>query len=650
MFGRAAIVSFAAAISIGCTAQGRFGNANVVATVSFDGGVEQVDMPPSLPGNSLPLDFGTGADGSSADGGAVALLGELVLDVRDSETKKPMPARVIFRPPPGRGFADDILHGDYFVGSPGAMTGAVVGPGVVGSPEGVLLQTGIGHVPVPPGTYDLFINRGPEWEAVETKVTVRAGESQRVNAVLERSVDTSGWIAADLHVHMASSFDSAVPADRRIISMASSGVELMVTTDHHHIVDALPMMRALGYGPSEMMTLSGDELNFNEGHAGVYPVPYRADQPYGGSPPYQRYNNRPDRCDQPWIGTNCYSDVDAFPLIHSLFPSAILTVNHPWWPTADLGYFTNIHWGAGTKRPLPNAMPTAGMFDALEILNGYWQRGDAFQALIQDWFYLLSQGYRVTALGSSDTHKINWVRAGFPRTWLRLPSDKPGDITPETFAAAVKQGRAVASTGPFVTMTADGGEIGDVVKPKHKGQVTVDVTADAPSWIHINTVQLFVDGVSKQKWEVASDQRPVFTATVTVPVTTDSWIVVVAGGRDPLPADVVGESSHYGGWEVTPFAITNPIYVDVDGNGWHPTKKWRGNPALDPHDYGWDQTVTPPKPPKPTPPPGKNKGPAAPADREHGPIPLDCDPGKEPGFETEPPLNAMQTVMPLLYP
>jgi hypothetical protein len=615
-----------AMLAIGCNAPLDLTRAPATR-VSFDGGAARYDLPPMLPGNALVLDAGTMSDGTTP------ALAQLDFTVLDHDTMQPMPARVIFRPPPGSGFADDILNGTWQVNSPGSGGGAVVGPGVVGAPEGVMLQTGVGSVPVPPGTYQLFINRGPEWEGVEARVSVAAGKTQAVNVVLERSVDTRGWLAADLHVHMQSSFDSRIPTDRRIISMATSGVELMVTTDHHHIVDALPLMRALGYGRDDMMTLSGDELNFNEGHAGVYPVAYDPNQPLGGSPPWQPYNSRPGRCDEPWIGTNCFSDLDAFPLFHSLYPNAVVTINHPWWKGGDLGYFTNIEWGAGTGHPLPAKLRSAGMFDAIEMLNGYWARPEAYQSLLSDWFYLLSQGHRVTALGSSDTHKINWVRAGFPRTWLRFPTEKPGDVTPGDFAEAIKNGRAVASTGPFVTLTVDGGEIGDVVRPRHAGHVTVDVTADAPDWIQLDTVQLFVDGVSRQKWSVTPGQRPLFNATVTVNVNTDSWIVVVAGGKKPMPPDVVGEYSHVGGFEMLPFAVTNPVYVDTDGNGWHPTKAWHGPPVLNPKDYGWDKL------------PKLNA--SVRLKSVGGPVPLDCDPNNPKPFETEPPLDAMQVALPL---
>jgi hypothetical protein len=397
--------------------------------------------------------------------------------------------------------------------------------------------------------------------------------------------------------------------------MLTSGVEIMVTTDHHHVVDLEPLMRQLGYGPDMATAFSGDELNFSEGHAGVYPIPYDATKPFGGSPPYQA------PCNAPIIGTNCMSDREAFPYMHARFPGVVVTVNHPWWPQADLGYFTNIEWGAGTNHPLPSPLRSAGLFDAFELLNGYWVREDAEAALLSDWFYLLSQGHRVTALGSSDTHKINWVRAGFPRTWLRLPTERPGDVTPHDFAHAIRRGRAIASTGPFLTLEVEGAQIGDTMHPHHPGQVTADVTVDAPAWMQVDEVQLFVDGTPFVTLPIVPGQRPLLAASVTVPVAHDSWIVALASGKRPLPPDLVGEYGHAGGQEMRPWAITNPIFIDADGDGWQATGRW----AAPLH-------VVAPL--------------TAPAGR--GPVPADCDPQAERPLDHEPPLNALQTLLPLL--
>src|SRR5580693_7216279 len=78
--------------------------------------------PPLLSGNQLQL----GNDPN---------LAALKITVTDHDTGLPIPARVIFRPPPAAGFADSISSGMFAVNSPGSSIGAVVAPGVVGSPE-----------------------------------------------------------------------------------------------------------------------------------------------------------------------------------------------------------------------------------------------------------------------------------------------------------------------------------------------------------------------------------------------------------------------------------------------------------------------------------------------------------------------------------
>jgi hypothetical protein len=494
---------------------------------------------------------------------------------------------------------------------------------VLGSNEGVMLVAGTAVVPVPAGTYTLVFNRGPEYEIVEAPVTVAAGESKTITAQLDHTVDTRGWISSDLHVHTARSFDAKLALERRVISMVTNHVELIVPTDHNIATDLTPAIAALGYGTDVVGQVTGDEFNFGEGHGGAFPHPYDGSKVGGGALPYQNLNPQTGKCDAPVVGINCYTAAQAFPIMRDQIPGrTMVAVNHPWYPPGnDLGYFTNIPWGAGTPTGLPAPMPTIGLFDAIEVVGGYWTRPDVLGFLTADWFYILGQGFKVTALGSSDTHRINWVRAGWPRTWFRMPVDRPGEVTPAMLSDAVKNQRAIASTGPFVLITADGAQIGDTVVPKTAGKVAVSITADGPAWIVVDEVRLYVNGKLHRTFQVPLAQRPQFRANFDLDVTTDSWLVVLATGKKPLPADIVGEYSISNGWEVLPYALTNPIYVDADGNGqWQP-------------------------PAAPVPPRGGLRLPRPrPADgRLH--VPVDCDPA---GPKLEPIAPATRVIMPLL--
>ncbi len=556
------VCAFAAA---GCELPGDApvgGGFDLSGVIQLDGGVPD-GGPGRLRGNRLDTDGGE-------------RFARLWFNITDGDTQAPIPARVIFRPPPGAGFADSITHGKFDPQSPGSFTGAVVGPSVLGSPEGVLLMNGAGVVPVPPGTYSLFITRGPEYEAVEASVTVGPDQDLPVRAQLDRTVDTRGWLAADMHVHINRSGDSQLLADRRVISMVTNGVELIVPTDHNVNSDLTLAISQMGYTSQLVASIPGDEYNFKYGHASAFPVAYEPNFTNGGALPYQEPNDD-GSCDVPIYGLNCAPPAMAFSALHAQVPgTTVVTVTHPYWPLGDLGYFTNINWGAGTSGGF-GPLDSAGSFDALEVLNGYQARADVQGYLVADWFYLLGQGYRVTALGNSDTHRINWVRGGFPRTWLRLPTDVPGDVGGAELADAVRRGRAIASTGPFVTLTVDGAQIGDTITPL-KSQVAVTVTVDAPAWMTVDTVRIYVNGNLAQTFPIAqAGQRPLFNVTFNQSLPRagdgprDGWIVAFASGQTPLPDDVVGEYSKAGGYHMMPWAITNPIFIDAEGDGiWHP--------------------------------------------------------------------------------
>src|SRR5690606_16681631 len=57
----------------------------------------------------------------------------------------------------------------------------------------------LGHVR--PGTYDIVVSRGMEYDLHIETVDMVSGDHIQRSVTLRRSVDTDGWIAADLHLH-----------------------------------------------------------------------------------------------------------------------------------------------------------------------------------------------------------------------------------------------------------------------------------------------------------------------------------------------------------------------------------------------------------------------------------------------------------------
>ncbi len=477
--------------------------------------------------------------------------GYLRLIVTDDQTGLPLPARVLLKGVP------PTATPEFDKGGKLGKNGTPIGLGVLGAPDGLILPVGDGALPLVAGTYDLFVTHGPEWEAHTQRITLDGKANLTVHAPLRHSVDTRGWMAADLHVHTGRSFDAkGMRVDDRVISEVAVGVEVIVSTDHNVLTDLQPEVEHLGY-QQVARAIVGDEFNFKPGHGGAYPMPFDAkhENPalddWGGTLEFgldwEHVKNRPL--------------TEMAPFLRAFSTHPAITVNHPRLG-GDLGFFGNIGWAP------PAPLVEAGAFDALEVLNGYMDDAPSLTTLMRDWFFLLSSGFRVTALGSSDTHHLNGVRAGFPRTWLRMPTELPIELLDSDLGDALRSQRAIASNGPFATLTVNGNKIGDVVTAS--GSVTIDATVDAPDWIDVDTVRLYVDGKKTKEYKVTTATRPRFQMVwqETLPDgSKDHWLLLSASGTKPLPPGLVTEPNI----TVTPLAVTNPIFIDGDGDKvWKP--------------------------------------------------------------------------------
>jgi hypothetical protein len=139
-----------------------------------------------------------------------------------------------------------------------------------------LTASGEGELAVEPGRYRVTVSRGPEYGIHLEDITVSAGRLTRVDAVLPREVDTTGWMSIDTHLHSTMSFDSGLPIDERVTSAAAEGVELAISTDHDVITDYRPHIKDLRL-EHEIATALGDEIStLEQGHFNGFPLRYDA--------------------------------------------------------------------------------------------------------------------------------------------------------------------------------------------------------------------------------------------------------------------------------------------------------------------------------------------------------------------------------------
>jgi hypothetical protein len=194
-------------------------------------------------------------------------------------------------------------------------------------------------------------------------------------------------------------------------------------------------------------------------------------------------------------------------------------------------------------------------------LNGFDHDLATIERNLSDWYGLLNLGRRYTAVGNSDSHRLVIQWAGYPRTFVQISPDDPSSVSAENIRVALRGGRAFVTTGPFVELRAGGRGLGEVARVE-QGRVPVELTVRVPPWVTVHHARLVLNGAVVRDVAVpapAGAATP-FTYRTELPVQRDAWLVAVVWGDTPL-------SSVLAGTPIRPFAFTNPIYLDADGDG-----------------------------------------------------------------------------------
>ena len=400
---------------------------------------------------------------------------------------------------------------------------------------------GEGSLPLPAGDYEVYVSRGNEYEVVTATLSVAAGEGTPLNAMLERSVDTRGWISTDTHVHAQLSPDSPDLYPYKVQAMVVEGLEMPVSTEHESIGDFNPAIRELGLERWMKGVVGSEITTATYGHFNAYPMIPDPTKP--GSGRIDWYQKKPG---------------ETFAAIRANPGEPFIQVNHPRSPSIG-GYFSAMGFD---EVAYTSARPDQWSldFDGIEVLNGCGN-GTVEQQPIRDWFSFLNHGERKVGAASTDNHVASTGDLGYPRTYVRMPTDAPEEAKIEDFASSFFGGRLSLSCGPFVTIASGGVEIGGTISAV--GTVDVEIYVAAPSWMDVDVVEIIVDGVVVETIAVGEAAGAVrFDDEVTVALPAgDAWIAVAVRG-----------DRRHGAWASNrpSFAVTNPLFVDGDGDG-----RWR---------------------------------------------------------------------------
>lgn len=503
---------------------------------------------------------------------------------------------------------------------------------------------GTGNVVLPPGKYYAVASRGFEYE-IDISPVFELNKNTHYELVLavEHTVDTWGWISADFHVHASPSPDSGVSLPDRVTTFVAEGVEFLASSDHDAITDYQPTIQAMNLEPWLSSTPGTEVTTIEIGHYLGFPLKWEPLEDQGGA--------------LDWTGLAPQGIIDELRLMgEAEIVEPVVFIAHP--RDGILGYFDQYGFDpfSGT---VDNAIVEPDLitslandqispeqftmdFDAMEILNakrlemlrtatseelvsttedpgsvsiydilsrtefeqdsmidGTMTLGGDYPGPLDDWFTLLNLGYRITALGNSDTHSKTKTEAGCPRNYVAIGTDDPAEISPADVAEAVREGRVVASYGPFIRFGIDTWENGPGTTVEADGEITLNIEVQSPSWFEVDRVELYENGTLIQDWELEDNHDPLIDLAIQVLHTPeqDSWYVVIALGEDDLsplftPVDIMPiqlqdivngaiseielgalDLSSFASegppiprtFPIHPFAVTNPVWVDMDG-------------------------------------------------------------------------------------
>ncbi len=428
-------------------------------------------------------------------------------------------------------------------------------------------ETGSFTVPLPAGSYRLVITHGPEYSHLEQDITLATGREVTVTAALRRMVDTTGWISTDFHNHTTLSGDTTCGIDDRVINLAAEHIEFAVTSEHNFIYDWTPHIQRLGLS-SWMSSVCGLELTGWNQHLNCFPLVPEPGHQDNGAP---RWHEDPR--------------ISALTLRDWQTPDADrwVQMNHP-----DLARLFMDRDANGERD---------GGYKGIELYADTWEienfidpgiLEEAPYRIVQNpgkprkvlfgrrfiYLQMLNQGYRLKATAVSDAHTVHGSGAGAWRMWLPSSTDDPAKVDWREMSRAAKAGRGILSTGPFLQVTANGALPGSEIIAGGK-PVLLKVKVQANDWLDIDRVQILVNGRQPKELNFTRQSYPgwfgndvvKFEREIPVTLTEDAHLIVAVINSTGDLKTAFGTSFQA---SLPPMAWSNPIHVDLTGDGWKP--------------------------------------------------------------------------------
>lgn len=408
---------------------------------------------------------------------------------------------------------------------------------------------GKGMVHIPSGNYEVWAGRGMEYSADVQQIRVAQRDTLMFTAQIRREVETPGYIGADLHLHtLTFSGHGDTDVDERIISCIGEGLEWAIATDHNHTTDYTPNAQKLGVAEQLAIT-TGNEISTPNGHFNAYPLPKGSESGLDHEDKNAQY---------------------LFHTVRSISPEAVIQVNHPREKARDYFNSKNLDPRSATTDD-----PTWSWdFDAIEVLNenrgqGWSTEPNGMLSAKSDWFQMLNNDRKFSAVGNSDSHHVTELLAGVPRNYIASATDDVALLDEAELLRNIKNHNLSVSRGLYIELHAnENSEIGSEIFATD-GKVALHIRVQAAGWVSCDTVKVIGNGQVVRAFPVPSSKNPVrFEQIVTLFPMQDTWYLVIATGsrsmaplvHDASPKRSIGETEDI---HITPLAFTNPIWVKL---------------------------------------------------------------------------------------
>ena len=422
---------------------------------------------------------------------------------------------------------------------------------------------------VTPGEYSLIISRGPEYDADFQDIKVESGKVTELSSTLKQVVDSGGWVSADFHSHSTPSGDNTSDQFGRVLNLLAEHVEFAPCTEHNRISSYTPHLRKLD-AEAFMATCTGMELTGKPlpmNHQNAFPLYHRPHTQDGGGPTTLE---------------NPVAQIERLAMWDD-GSDKLIQENHPnleqIWADADLDGVED----DGFEKMF-GFMDVIEVHPPADILTPPGTKTGRYNNVVQSWLRMINKGYRIPGVVNTDAH-YNFHGSGWLRNYIKSSTDNAAEIDTMEMVHESEHGHLVMTNGPFLEVTAMAGDTevlpGDDLDADD-GKVTLAVRVQCPNWFDINRVNILINGVPSEAHNFTrrtttdkfDDGVVKFEQSIELELDRDAHLIVATIGEGLKLGKVMGPDHA----EDEPVAFTNPVFVDVDGDGFKPNGDLLGLP------------------------------------------------------------------------